>query len=65
MKKLTITLSEEIAAQVDQAAEQLGLSAEDFVRASVEEKLERLGVSFDEAAAYVVRKNAELYRRLA
>lgn len=65
MKTLTINLPDRTAAQVDEAARELGLSAEALVQASIEEKLERLRLSFDEAARHVLDKNAELYRRLA
>ena len=65
MKTLTINLPDDTADAVDQAARKLGVSSEDLVRASVEEKLEQLRMSFDEAAEHVLRKNAELYRRLA
>ena len=63
MKTFTFQLPDKTAAEVDQAARRLGLSIEDLLRRSVEEKLERL--SFEEAAEYVLKKNADLYRRLA
>lgn len=65
MKTLTLHLPDEIAAQVDEAARKLGITAEELARAGVEEKLERLQISFDEAAQHVLKKNDELYRRLA
>ncbi len=65
MKTITIQLPDETADEVDQAARKLGVTSEDLVRASVEEKLERLRLTFEEAADYVLRKNAELYRRLS
>ena len=65
MKTLTISLSEQTATRVDEAARELGLSAEALVQVSIEEKLERLRLPFEEAARHVLGKNAELYRRLA
>ena len=65
MKTLTIKLPDKTAAEINQAARKLGVSAEDLVRASVEEKLEQLRIGFEEAAEHVLSKNAELYRRLA
>jgi antitoxin FitA len=51
--------------RIERAAKELGVSREALVRATLEEKLERLSEDFEEAAQYVVKKNAELYRRLA
>ena len=65
MKTLTITLPDQTADRMDEAARRLGLSVEALVQASVEEKLERLDLSFEDAAEHVLKKNAELYRRLA
>jgi predicted transcriptional regulator len=64
MKTLTITLPDDTAKRVADAAKELGISAENLVESSVEEKLERLSVSFGDAARRVLKKNAELYRRL-
>jgi hypothetical protein len=38
---------------------------EDLARVSIEELLTRLEESFQQAADYILRKNAELYRHLA
>jgi hypothetical protein len=46
-------------------ADEAGVQPEEFLRASVEEWLSRPQASFSEAASYVLKKNAELYRRLA
>ncbi len=46
-------------------AERLGLSAEDLARAAVLDLLATPAADFEAAAARVVAKNQELYRRLA
>ncbi len=46
-------------------AQQAGVSPEELARASLEEWLARPREDFQQAAEYVLRKNAELYRRLA
>ena len=64
MKTLEITLSDEIAAKVEQAAQDRGVSVQDILQSSVVEKFER-EAEFEAAAAHVLAKNAELYRRLS
>lgn len=66
METVTVSFPEAKMAQVKQAADKLGLTPGELLKASVEEKLQVLLDSrFEEAAAYVLKKNAELYRRLA
>jgi hypothetical protein len=65
MTMITIPLSEERLAQLRLWAQQTGLSPEEFLRRRVEQLLERPDEQFLQAAAYVLQKNAELYRRLA
>ena len=63
--KLSIELS---AAQVERLraeAQRLGLTAEDLARAAVAELLAATGPEFEAAAKRVLKKNEELYRRLA
>jgi hypothetical protein len=62
---ITIPLSEERLAQLQTWAEQAGLSPEDYLRRRVEQLLDRPDEPFRQAARYVLKKNAELYRRLA
>lgn len=64
MKTLEITLPDEIVAKVERAAHDRGVSVQDIVQSSVVEKLER-EAEFEAAAAHVLAKNAELYRRLS
>jgi len=66
MQTVMVSFSEGKMAEVKQAAQKLGLTPEELLKASVEEKLQVLMDSrFEEAAAFVLKKNAELYRRLA
>ncbi|MCG3158996.1 MAG: hypothetical protein DKINENOH_05644 [bacterium] len=65
MEQLTITLPTEVATQLKSAAENLGVQPEDFLLASLQEKLARLDSEFVDAMKYVLKKNAELYKRLA
>jgi hypothetical protein len=64
MTTITIPLSEERFAQLRLWAEQAGLPPEEFLRRRVEQLLDRPDDQFRQAAAYVLQKNAELYRRL-
>jgi hypothetical protein len=65
MTTITIPLSDERLARLRTWAEEAGLTPEEFLRRRVEQILERPDEQFHTAAAYVLRKNAELYRRLA
>jgi hypothetical protein len=63
--RLTIDLSPAQAEQLRQEAERLGLTPEDIARAAVADLLATPGDDFKTAAERVLRKNEELYRRLA
>lgn len=65
MATLTITLSKATLTQLREKAERLHIAPEDLIRISLEELLSRPDEDFQRAVAYVLRKNAELYRRLA
>ena len=65
MTMITIPLSEERLAQLRIWAEQVGLTPEEFLRRRIDQLLDRPDEPFRQAAAYVIAKNAELYRRLA
>ena len=65
MTMITIPLSEERLAQLRSRAEQAGLAPEEFLRRRVEQLLDRPDEQFRQAANYVMKKNAELYRRLS
>ena len=61
----TITLSPDRASKLQELAKEAGTSPEDLLRTRVESWLSPSHPDFEEAAEYVLRKNAELYRRLA
>ena len=65
MSTLTITLSEDRFAKLQEIAHRFNIKAEDLARVSIEELLTRTEDSFQRAAEYVLQKNADLYRRLA
>jgi len=64
MTTVTITLPDERLSKLKELAASLGVSSEELVRVSIEELLTRPEEAFRQAADYVLRKNAELYRRL-
>ena len=63
--KISIELSKEQAELLRSAAERLGVRLEDLARAGVADLLRQPEEDFQTAAAHVLRKNEELYRRLA
>jgi hypothetical protein len=63
--RLSIELSEEQAQRLRNAAERLGVRPEDLARAGVADLLRQPEEDFQRAAEHVLRKNEELYRRLA
>jgi hypothetical protein len=60
MTIITIPLSDERLARLRTWAEQTGLTPEEFLRRRVEQLLEPPDEQFQQAAAYVLQKNAEL-----
>lgn len=64
MASLTITLKEDQLDRLRKIADELGVSMEDMVQTTIDELLTRRE-RFQQAADYVLDKNAELYRRLA
>jgi predicted transcriptional regulator len=65
MQTITITLSDDRLAQLQELAVRFGMQPEDLVRISVEELLTRPEDALQHAVQYVLEKNADLYRRLA
>ena len=63
--KLSIQLSAAQAERLRREAERLGLSPEDLARAVVADLLAAPDEAFKTAADLVIRRNRELYRRLA
>ena len=65
MSSITINLPDEQLLKLREIANRLGVSVEDLARMSIEELLAQPEEDFERAADYVLKKNAELYRRLA
>lgn len=63
--KLTIDLPPAQAERLRQEAARLGLAPEDLARAAIADLLAVPGDDFQAATERVLRKNEELYRRLA
>jgi hypothetical protein len=65
MTTLTIALPDPSMLRLKELANEAGVDPEELLNASVVEWLARPKDDFAQAAAYVLKKNAELYRRLA
>jgi antitoxin FitA len=65
MSTITVQLPEDRIEQLKERATRLGVSLEDLIRVSVEELLSLPDEQFEQAADHVLKKNAELYKRLA
>jgi len=65
MSSITINLQEEQIARLQEIANRLGVTIEDLARISIEELLAAPDERFEQAADYVLKKNEDLYRRLA
>ena len=64
MTTITITLPDERVLTLKERATRLGITPEELVRVSIEELLARPADDFQRAVDYVLKKNADLYRRL-
>ena len=65
MASITVTIPDEQLEKLQQLARDSQVSPEDLVRANIEGWLGASNDEFNQAASYVLKKNAELYRRLA
>ena len=65
MNTITITLPNEYLVKLKEKATHFRVSPEALVRISIEELLAQPDETFQAAMEYVLKKNAELYRRLA
>jgi hypothetical protein len=65
LEQLTIQLPDEIAEQLKDASEKIGVKPEELLLTSLKEKLALLDSDFTDAMKYVLNKNAELDRGLA
>lgn len=65
MASITINISDQQFQRVQQLAHQLGLSPEEWLRINIDDLLNHPKSEFSQASTYVLKKNAELYQRLA
>lgn len=63
--RISVELSDDQAKRLRRTAERLGVRPEDLARAGVTDLLTQPEEDFRKAAEHVLRKNEELYRRLA
>ncbi len=65
MTTFTITLPDERVKKLQELAERFRVTPEELVRVSLEELLTRPTDDFQQALRRVLRKNTDLYKRLA
>lgn len=65
MKTITISMTEQQAARLQEAATRYQISPEELALRGIEELLERPADELDSLIDYLLDKNAALYRRLA
>jgi antitoxin FitA len=65
MASIAVNISDEQLEKLQQLARERQISPEDLLRDTIEEWLARPKDEFTEAANYILKKNTELYRRLA
>lgn len=65
MTMITIELPNERLQRLEEMALKLGISMQDLIRISVEDMLTQQDEQFQKIAAYLLKKNSELYKRLA
>ncbi|MFZ3091627.1 MAG: DNA-binding protein [Nitrospirota bacterium] len=65
MTNITFSISDERFAKLKEVASRLKLTPEELVQASIDDLLTQPEEDFARAMDYVIKKNTELYRRLA
>ena len=65
MHTITITIPDDRLVKLQETATRLGISLEELILMGVEEILNQPEQTFQSAVDYVLKKNAELYKRLA
>jgi antitoxin FitA len=65
MAAITINIPDEQLQQLQVMAQANGISPEELLRATIEDWLNYPNSDFEQVANYVLKKNSELYRRLA
>lgn len=61
---MELELSPSVIEQLTERAKSLGIRPEELARAAVADLVARPAEEFEEAVEHVLKKNAELYRRL-
>lgn len=62
---ITISLTDEQSAKLSELSKRLNLTIEELARIGVEDLLNGSDEQFEQAAQHVLKKNAELFRRLS
>ena len=62
---LNLELDEQLVGRLEGIARRLNVSVNDLAKAAINDLLAKPDSDFERAAARVLEKNAELYRRLA
>jgi predicted transcriptional regulator len=65
MSAFTVNLPKERARELKELAARYGIPPEELVRASIEDMLMQPEEQFQKVAEHVLKKNADLYRRLS
>ena len=65
MTTITITISDDRLSKLQDIAARFQVTPEELLRVSLEELLARPDEAFQRAVSYVLKKNVELYERLA
>ena len=65
MSTITITLSDDRLFKLRELASRFGVTPEELARVSIEELIVQPEEAFQRAADYVLKKNTDLYQRLA
>jgi hypothetical protein len=64
MKNITISIPDDRLLKLEKTASNIGVSVEELLLMGVEAVVNQPEDSFNQAIAYVLNKNAELYQRL-
>jgi predicted transcriptional regulator len=65
MSAITVSISDEHLFKLHELADRFKVSTETLVQISIDELLSKPDADFHRAADYVLKKNAELYKRLS
>jgi len=65
MTNITVGISDDRFAELKETANRLHMTPEQLIQISIDDLLSRPDDDFQRSVDYVLKKNAELYRRLA